>query len=233
MYSAYKLNKQGDNIQPCHASFPILNQSVIPCPVLTFAFWPHRFLRRQVRWSGIPISLRIFQFLVIHTVRLSVGNEAEVDVFLELPCFLYDPTNAGNLISVSSASLKPSLYIWKFRVYVLLKPSLKDFENNVASCEMSTVVHFLFGTWKHEEVVPAPACTWSPSIPKVSSILHDAYRLPRLYNPTAHTSLQMVPSGSRSAHTVMCSHPENVDLEKGLWGSRKQEIPGILVFREL
>ena len=54
MYSAYKLNKQ-----PLCAPFPILNQSVVPCLVLTVAFWPaYRFHRRQVRWSGIPICLR-------------------------------------------------------------------------------------------------------------------------------------------------------------------------------
>ena len=40
MYSAYKLNKQGDNIQPWHTPFPIWNQSVVPCPVLTVASWP-------------------------------------------------------------------------------------------------------------------------------------------------------------------------------------------------
>ena len=52
MYSAYKLNKQGDNIHPWCTPFPILNQSVVPCPVLTVASWPaYRFLRRQVRWS--------------------------------------------------------------------------------------------------------------------------------------------------------------------------------------
>ena len=61
MYSAYKSSKQGDSIQPWHTPFPIFNQSVVPCPVLTVASWPtYRFLRRQVRWSGIPISLRIF-----------------------------------------------------------------------------------------------------------------------------------------------------------------------------
>ena len=53
MYSAYKLNKQGDNIQPWRTPFLIWNQSVVPCPVLTVANWPaYRFLRRQVRWSG-------------------------------------------------------------------------------------------------------------------------------------------------------------------------------------
>ena len=55
-------------------------------------------------------------------------NEAEVDVFLEFPVFLYDPTNVGNLISSSSAFSKPNLYVWKFLVHTLLKPGLKDFE---------------------------------------------------------------------------------------------------------
>ena len=55
MYSAYKLNKQGDNIQPWCTPFPIWNQSVVPCPVQTVTSWPaYRFVRRQVRWSGIP-----------------------------------------------------------------------------------------------------------------------------------------------------------------------------------
>ena len=50
MYSAYKLNKQGDNIQPWCTPFPIWNQSVVPCPVLTVASWrTYRFLRTQVR----------------------------------------------------------------------------------------------------------------------------------------------------------------------------------------
>ena len=49
MYSAYKLSKQGDNIPPWHIPFPILNQSVVSCPVLTVAFWSaYRFLRRHV-----------------------------------------------------------------------------------------------------------------------------------------------------------------------------------------
>ena len=57
MFSAYKLNKQGDNIQLWYTTSPIWNQSAIPCPVLTVASWTvYRFLKRQVRWSGIPIS---------------------------------------------------------------------------------------------------------------------------------------------------------------------------------
>ena len=72
------------------------------------------------------------QFVVIHTVEdFSVVNEA--DVFLEFSCFFCDPTDASNLISGSSTFSKLSLYIWKFLVHVLLKPSLKDFERNLAS----------------------------------------------------------------------------------------------------
>ena len=68
MYSAYKLNKQGDNIQPWHTPFPIWNQSVVPCPVLIVASWAaYRFLKRQVRWSGIPISWRTFHSLLWST----------------------------------------------------------------------------------------------------------------------------------------------------------------------
>ena len=72
------------------------------------------------------------QFVVIHTVKgFIVVNEA--DVFLEFPCFVYDPTDVGNLISGSSAFSKPSLYIWKCPVHMLLKPGLKDFKYNLAS----------------------------------------------------------------------------------------------------
>ena len=74
------------------------------------------------------------QFVVIHTVRgLSVVNETEIDILLEFPCFLYDPVDIGNLISGSSVFSKSSLYIWKFLVHVLLKPSLKEFGHYLAS----------------------------------------------------------------------------------------------------
>ena len=68
IYSAYKLNKQDDKIQPWHTPFPIWNWSVVPCPVLTVVSWPaYRFLRMQVRWCGIPISFRIFHSLLWST----------------------------------------------------------------------------------------------------------------------------------------------------------------------
>ena len=68
MYFAHKLNNQGDNIPPWCTPFPIWNQSIVPCLVLTAASWPaYRFLRRQVRWSGTPISFRIFHSLLWYT----------------------------------------------------------------------------------------------------------------------------------------------------------------------
>ena len=72
------------------------------------------------------------QFVVIHTVKdFSIINEAEV--FWEFPCFFYDPTDVGNSISDSSTFSKSSLYIWKFSVHMLLKPSLEHFEHHLAS----------------------------------------------------------------------------------------------------
>ena len=74
------------------------------------------------------------QFVVIHTVKgFSVLNEADVDVFLEFLGFFYDPVDVGNLISGSSAFSKSRLYIWKFAVHMLLKPSLKGFERYFAN----------------------------------------------------------------------------------------------------
>ena len=69
---------------------------------------------------------------MIHTVK-GFGIVNKVDVFLELSCFFYDPADAGNLISGSSAFSKSSLKMWKFMVHVLLKPGLEDFEHYFAS----------------------------------------------------------------------------------------------------
>ena len=77
---------------------------------------------------------------MIHTVKdFSVVSEAEVDVFLELSCFFYDPTDGGNLISGFSAFSKSSLNIWKFSVHVLLKLGLENFEHYFPS-ELSAIV---------------------------------------------------------------------------------------------
>ena len=118
-------------MQPWHTPFPIWNLTVVPCPVLTVASWPtYRFLRRQVRWSGIPISWRIFHFVVIHTVKdFGRVNKAEVDFFLELSCFFNDSADVDNLISCSFALSKSTLNIWKFTDHIMLKPGLENFEH--------------------------------------------------------------------------------------------------------
>ena len=72
------------------------------------------------------------QFVVIHTVK-GFGVVNKTDVFLELSCFFYDPTDVGHLISGPSAFSKSSLNIWKFMVHVLLKPGLENFEPYFAS----------------------------------------------------------------------------------------------------
>ena len=161
-------------MQPWHTPFPILNQSVVPCPVLTVASWPaYRFLRRQVRWCGILISWRIFQFVVIHTVKgFGIVNKAEVDVLLELSCFFYDPVDVGDLISGSSAFSKSSLNIWKVMVHILLKPGLENFEHYFASVKDEcncVVVWKYFGIaflWNWNENYPFPVLFYGIHKPK-------------------------------------------------------------------
>ena len=84
--------------------------------------------------SGIPISSRIFQFIVIHTVKgFGIVNQAEIDVFLKLSCFFHDLSDVGNLISCSSAFSKTSLNMREFTVHKLLKPGLENFEHYLTS----------------------------------------------------------------------------------------------------
>ena len=71
------------------------------------------------------------QFVMIHTVKgFSIVGETEVDIFLKLPSFLYDPVNVDNLISAFS---KPCLDVWKFLVCIMLKPSMQDFKHDLTS----------------------------------------------------------------------------------------------------
>ena len=103
------------------------------------------------------------QFVVIHTVKgFSLVSEAEADVFQEFPCFFYDPTDVGNLISGSSAFSKSSLNILKFTVHILLKPGLENFEHYFTSewdeCNCTLVCAF-FGIaflWDWNENWPFP-----------------------------------------------------------------------------
>ena len=74
------------------------------------------------------------QFIVIHTVKgFGIVNKAEIDVFLELSCFINDSMDVGNLISGSSAFSKSSVNIWKFMVQILLRPGLENFEHYFAN----------------------------------------------------------------------------------------------------
>ena len=141
-------------------SFPKLE--TISCSIQgTVASWPtYRFLGRQVRWSGIPISLRdSHSFFMIHTVKgFSVVDETEVDVSLEFPGFLYDPANVGNLISVSSSFSKPSLDNCKFLVHIMLKLSMQDFKHDITSmgdeCNCPIAHSTLLGNWDEDWPFP-------------------------------------------------------------------------------
>ena len=93
----------------------------------------YRFLRRQVRWSGIP-SLEEFSTVFCDPHKgFGIVNKVELDVFLGLSCFFNDPVDIGNLMSGFSAFPKFFLNIWKLMVHVLLKPGLKNFEHYFAS----------------------------------------------------------------------------------------------------
>ena len=121
-------------MHPCCTPFPIWNQSIVPCSVL-FLFDLHTdFSRGRSGGLVFPISFRIFQFLVIHTVKgFGIVNKAEINVFQELSCFSNDPVDVGNLIFGSSTFPKTSMNIWKFTVHLLLKPGLENFEHDFTS----------------------------------------------------------------------------------------------------
>ena len=127
---------------------------------LTVASWStYSFLRRQIRWSGTPILLMIL--LWFRVKGFSIVSKAEVDVFLELLCFLHDQCWQFDLWLLSAFS-KSNLYIQKFSVRILLKPSLKDFEHNLASMwneHKWMVVWAFFGIallWEWNENWPFP-----------------------------------------------------------------------------
>ena len=112
------------------------------------------------------------QFIVIHTVKgFSIVNEAETDVFLQSACFLHDPVNVGNLISASSAFSKTSLNMWKFRVHILLKSGLENFEHYFTSVwdeYNCAVVWAFFGIaflWDWNENWPLPVLRLLLSFP--------------------------------------------------------------------
>ena len=78
---------------------------------------------------------------MIHTVQgIGLVRKAEVDVFLELSCFLDDPADVGYSIYGSFAFSKSSLSIWKVTIHILLKLDLENFEHYFTSREMSALM---------------------------------------------------------------------------------------------
>ena len=110
-YSTYKLNKQGDNIQPWRAPFPIWNQSIVPCSGSNCCFLTCIQISQeegQVVWYSHLLK-HFPQFVVLHTVKsFGIVNKENIDVFLELSCFFDDPSDVGNMISGFSAFAKSS-----------------------------------------------------------------------------------------------------------------------------
>ena len=153
MYSAYKLNKQGDKIQSWHTLFPTWNQSVVPCPVLTVASCPaYRFLRRQVRWSVWYSHLfkNFPQSVVIHSVKgFSIVSEAELDVFWNSLAFsmiqrmlaIWSLVSLPFLNSACTSGRSQFTYCWNL--------AWRISSITLLACEMSRIVQF-----KHSLALP-------------------------------------------------------------------------------
>ena len=148
-------------------SFP--NFETVHCSMYGSSYWVLTHIQVSQETGKVVWYSHLFknfpQFVVIHTVKtLSIVNEAEVDVFREFSCFIYNPTDVGNLTSGSSAFYTSSFYIWKFADHVLLKPSLKDFEHKLASLwnkRSCMVVWTIFATsllWNWNENWPFLVC---------------------------------------------------------------------------
>ena len=137
MYSAYNLNKQGDNIHldillsQFGTSPNCCSMSSSNCCLLTCVQVSQE--TGKVVWYSHTFKKFSYSVVICIGRGFSVVNKTEVDVFLEFSLFCYDPVDVGNLISGSFAFSKSSLYICKFSVHILLKPSLKDFEHYFAS----------------------------------------------------------------------------------------------------
>ena len=99
------------------------------------------------------------QFIVIHTVKgFGIVNRAEIDAFLELSCFFFDPVDVGNSISGSCAFSKTSLNIWKFSVHVLLKPGLKNFERYFTNASSVSGVYNILGSISSQQKFEVMGC---------------------------------------------------------------------------
>ena len=155
---------------------------------------------------------------MIHTVKgFSIVNEA--DVFLELSCFFpYDPGYVGKLISGSSAFSKSGLHMWKFLVHVLLKPSLKDFEHNLAgmwnecNCRVIVPSHVICNSFGSNNRV-VWFSSWFPE-PKIEGCCNGQMVEGITYNEATLNSQEVGSSftGKSARHEVcmlVCNLPSN------------------------
>ena len=134
MYTAFKLNKQGDNIQPWHTSFLIWNQPIIPCLALTVASWQaYRFLRRQIRCSGIPVSWRLSPSLLSSTwSKAVVCSIKEIYVFFwKSLAFSMTQQMLGFWSLVPLPFLNSAEHL-EISIHILLKSCLENFEHSLA-----------------------------------------------------------------------------------------------------
>ena len=157
-------------MQPCCTPFPIWNQSVFPCPVLSVASCTaYRFFRRQVRWSGIPISLRIFDSLLWSTQSKALHSQWSRSRCISgiLLLFLWE-NRYWQFDLWFSAFSKFSLNIYKFSVHALLRPGLENFEHCFASmwdkCNYAVVWIFFslpsFGIWMKTDFFQSCGHCW-------------------------------------------------------------------------
>ena len=156
--TVYSLDVLFPNLEPIHCSKSHSNCCFLTCIQISQeagkVFWYSHLLK------NFP------QFVVIHTIKgFGIVNKAEVDVFLELSCFFYDPVYVGNLIPGSCAFSKSSLNIWKFLVHVLLKPHLENFERFLSSvwnkynCAVFWTSFGIYFLWDWNENFSSPVAT--------------------------------------------------------------------------
>ena len=114
---------------------------------------------RQVVWYS-HLFKNFPQFVVIHTVKgFGTVNKAEVDVFLQLSCFFYDPKDVGKLIFDSSAFSKSNVYFWKFMYCWSLTWRILSITLLVCELNAIVVVWTVFGIaflWDWNENWPFP-----------------------------------------------------------------------------
>ena len=139
-YAQIHVHRVRHAIQASHTllspSPPTFNQLIVLCLVLLLLLDQHASFTEGSQVVWYHISLRIFYSSLWFThqkFRYSMKQRQIPPPPPGISCLFYDPTDGDNLISGSSAFYKSILYIWKFSVHVLLKPSLKDFEHYFAS----------------------------------------------------------------------------------------------------